>query len=147
MAARLTDKQKKKIIADYMESGSYRATAKLNKVSATTVKNVVLDDAESVQKCAQKKEQNTLDMLAYMDSRKEQAQGVIDDYLKALANPAKIEAAKLSEIATALGIVVDKFTKNVPADVSNIEQQLKNRDALADLIRKPVPNRDIEDFE
>lgn len=147
MAARLTDKQKKKIIADYMESGSYRATAKLNKVSATTVKNVVLDDTESVQKCAQKKEQNTLDMLAYMDSRKEQAQDVIDGYLKALANPEKIEAAKLSEIATALGIVVDKFTKNVPAEVSSIEQQLKNRDALADLIRKPVPNRDIEDFE
>ena len=96
MAARLTDKRKKKIIADYMESGSYRATAKLNKVSATTVKNVVLDDTESVQKFAQKKEQNTLDMLAYMDSRKEQAQDVIDGYLKALANPAKIEAAKLS---------------------------------------------------
>lgn len=147
MAARLTDKQKKKIIADYMESGSYRATAKLNKVSATTVKNVVLDDTESVQKCAQKKEQNTLDMLAYMDSRKQRAQDVIDGYLKALANPAKIEAAKLSEIATALGIVVDKFTKNVPAEVSSIEQQLKNRDALADLIKKPVPNRDIEDFE
>lgn len=147
MAARLTDKQKKKIIADYTENGSYRATAKQNNVSATTVKNIVMEDTESVRKCAQKKEENTLDMLAYMDSRKEQAQGVIDDYLKALANPEKIAAAKLSEIATALGIVVDKFTKNVPADVSSIEQQLKNRDALADLIRKPVPNRDIENFE
>ncbi|WP_281513504.1 hypothetical protein [Bacteroides acidifaciens] len=147
MAARLTDKQKKKIIADYTELDSYRATAKKNKVSTDTVKRIVLADEEIVQKATQKKEQNTMDMLAYMDSRKEQAQGVIDDYLKALANPAKIEAAKLSEIATALGIVIDKFTKNVPAEVSSIEQQLKNRDALADLIRKPVPNRDIEDFE
>lgn len=147
MAARLTDKQKKKIIADYMENGSYRATARMNGVSDDTVRRVVLSDDEILQKAAQKKEQNTMDMLAYMDSRKEQAQGVIDDYLKALANPEKIEAAKLSEIATALGIVVDKFTKNVPTDVSSIEQQLKNRDALADLIRKPVPNRDIEDFE
>lgn len=147
MAARLTDKQKRKIIADYMENGSYRATARMNGVSDDTVRRVVLSDDEILQKAAQKKEQNTMDMLAYMDSRKEQAQGVIDDYLKALANPEKIEAAKLSEIATALGIVVDKFTKNVPTDVSSIEQQLKNRDALADLIRKPVPNRDIEDFE
>ncbi|EOT29454.1 hypothetical protein C805_00037 [Eubacterium sp. 14-2] len=147
MAARLTDRQKKKILADYVECGSYNETAKMNGVSRNTVKNIVMADKENATKCQQKKEQNTLDMLAYMDSRKEQAQGVIDDYLKALANPEKIEAAKLSEIATALGIVVDKFTKNVPTDVSSIEQQLKNRDALADLIRKPVPNRDIEDFE
>ena len=30
MAAHLTDKQKKKIIADYLECGSYRATADKN---------------------------------------------------------------------------------------------------------------------
>lgn len=114
MAARLTDKQKKKILADYVECGSYNAAAKMNGVTHQTVKRVVNESTEITKKVQQKKEQNTLDMLAYMDSRKEQAQGVIDDYLKALANPTKIEAAKLSEIATALGIVVDKFTKNVP---------------------------------
>ena len=124
MAARLTDKQKKKIIADYMESSSYRATAKLNKVSATTVKNVVLDDTESVQKCAQKKEQNTLDMLAYMEKRKKEAQGVIDDYLKALADPNKIEMAKLSEVATAMGIVIDKFV-NTPVKNQLDRQKLE----------------------
>ena len=37
MASRLTDKQKKKIIADYVESGSYRATAKKFGVSKSTV--------------------------------------------------------------------------------------------------------------
>lgn len=115
MAARLTDRQKKKILADYVECGSYNETAKMNGVSRNTVKNIVMADKENATKCQQKKEQNTLDMLAYMDSRKEQAQGVIDDYLEALANPEKIASAKLSEIATALGIVVDKFTKNVAA--------------------------------
>lgn len=115
MAARLTDADRKKIIADYVECGSYNATAKNNGVSVNTVKRIVNENANIAQKCKQKKEQNTLDMLAYMDSRKERAQGVIDDYLKALANPEKIASAKLSEIATALGIVVDKFTKNVAA--------------------------------
>lgn len=114
MASRLTDEQKKKIIADYAETGSYRATAKKFGVSDMTVKRLCESDVELLQKVAQKKEQNTMDMLAYMDSRKEQAQVVIDDYLAALANPEKIASAKLSEIATALGIVVDKFTKNVP---------------------------------
>ena len=33
MAARLTDRQKKKIVADYLETESYNATAKMNGVS------------------------------------------------------------------------------------------------------------------
>ena len=147
MAARLTDKQKKKILADYVECGSYNATAKKHGISDNTVRKIVKENSDIARKCEQKKEQNTLDMLAYMDSRKEQAQSVIDDYLKALANPEKIESAKLSEIATALGIVVDKFTKNVPVGTNSMEEQLKNTKALAEILKKPVPNRNIEDFE
>ena len=59
MAARLTDKQKKKIIADYVQLGSYNAVSKINGVSATTVKNIVLKSADFVEKCEQKKEENT----------------------------------------------------------------------------------------
>lgn len=51
-------------------------------------------------------------MLAYMDSRKEQAQGIIDKYLEKLADPHKLENATISQIATAMGIVVDKFMDN-----------------------------------
>lgn len=115
MAARLTDEQKKKIIADYVESGSYRATAKKFGISDNTVKKICSENAQIAQKCAQKKEQNTADMLAYMESRKEKAQKAVDAYLDALTDPAKIKAAKLSEIATAMGIVVDKFTKTTAA--------------------------------
>lgn len=115
MAARLTDEQKKKIIADYVESGSYNATAKRFGIADTTVKRVVESDAETQRKAEQKKEQNTADMLAYMESRKEKAQEAVDAYLDALTDPEKIKAAKLSEIATAMGIVVDKFTKTTAA--------------------------------
>lgn len=115
MASRLTDEQKKKIIADYAETGSYRATAKKFGVSDMTVKRLCESDVELLQKVAQKKEQNTADMLAYMESRKEKAQKAVDAYLEALTDPEKIKAAKLSEIATAMGIVVDKFTKNTSA--------------------------------
>lgn len=128
MAARLTDEQKKRIIADYVESGSYNATARENGVSRNTVKRVVLSDDENARKCQQKKEQNTLDMLEYMDSRKGQAQGIIDTYLEALADPEKLENASLQQIATALGIVVDKFTKTTPAGenaLSKLDEVLK----------------------
>lgn len=84
----------------------------MNGVSDKTVKAIVLDNPETSRISEQKKKENTLDMLAYMDSRKDKAQKVIDDYLNALSSKEKIKNAKLSEIATALGIVVDKFTKN-----------------------------------
>ncbi len=128
MAARLTDEQKKRIIADYVESGSYRATARKNGVVADTVRRIVQSDGGIVQKATQKKAENTLDMLEYMDSRKGQAQGIIDTYLEALADPEKLESASLQQIATALGIVVDKFTKTTPAGenaLSKLDEVLK----------------------
>ena len=46
MAARLTDRQKKKILADYVQLGSYNATAKLNGCALNTVKKLVQENAE-----------------------------------------------------------------------------------------------------
>lgn len=112
MAARLTDKQKKKIIADYLETESYNATAKMNGVADTTVKRVVEECGDFKKKAEQKKKQNTLDMLAFMDSRKEKMQEAIDLHLMALTDPKKISDAGLSQIATSFGIIVDKATKN-----------------------------------
>ncbi len=131
VAAQLTDKQKKKIIADYVELGSYNAAAKANGVSPNTVKKIVQGNADIAKKCKQKKEQNTQDMLAFMDSRKDVAQSVIDKYLEALADPEKLEEATLSQIATALGIVVDKFMKtaggngdgNLPDLIKGLKEQ------------------------
>jgi hypothetical protein len=50
MAARLTDRQKKKILADYVQTNNYCATAKINGVSATTVKNLVRANADIINK-------------------------------------------------------------------------------------------------
>lgn len=112
MAARLTDRQKKKILADYVQTNNYCATAKINGVSATTVKNLVRGNADIVKMCEQKKEENTVEMLAFMESRKGEMQKAIDLHLKALTDPEKIKAAALSQIATSFGIIVDKATKN-----------------------------------
>ena len=58
MAARLTDKQKK-IVADYLETESYNATAKINGVSKDTVKRVVLGCEGFAQKAQQKEAEYT----------------------------------------------------------------------------------------
>lgn len=145
MAARLTDKQKKEIIADYVESGSYRATAKKFGVSAMTVRSVCTDNPETVQKYAQKREQNTAEILDYMESRKEKAKDVLDAYIEALKKPEKIEAAKLSEIATAMGIVIDKFINNPmkhQLDKQKLEIELLK---LESQVKDSQPEEEAED--
>jgi hypothetical protein len=110
MAARLTDKQKKKIIADYVQLGSYNAVSKINGVSATTVKNIVLKSADFVEKCEQKKDENTADILAYMESQKGLVCEIIGKGLAALNDPEKLAEATPAQITTALGTLIDKFT-------------------------------------
>lgn len=116
MAARLTDRQKKRIVADYIELGSYNAVSKIHGISATTVKKVVLSSGDCVRMCEQKKEQNTADMIAFMETRKEKMQEAIDLHLKALSDPEKIESAGLSQIATSFGIIVDKATRHTAGE-------------------------------
>lgn len=54
-AKRLTDRQKKKIIADYVQLQSYARAAKLNDVAESTVRKIVKDNPECADLCALKK--------------------------------------------------------------------------------------------
>jgi len=110
MAKRLTDKQKKKIIADYVQCENIAEVSRANKVSRDTVKRIVNADPKTAEIATKKKEQNTLDMLSFMDSRKGQAQSFVDLCLSYLSDPEKLEKAKVNEITTAMGTVIDKFT-------------------------------------
>lgn len=129
MAARLTDKQKKKIVADYLELGSYNAVAKKNGVSNHTVKRIVLETPEISKKVQQKKEQNTADILSHMESQKDEVVKVLDEYLAAMRDPAKIKRAGVVQLATALGIVIDKYTMT-----TKNEQALQKLDEVMDKI-------------
>ena len=129
MAARLTDKQKKKIVADYLELGSYNAVAKKNGVSNHTVKRIVLETPEISKKVQQKKAQNTADILSHMESQKDEVIKVLDEYLAAMRDPAKIKRAGVVQLATALGIVIDKYTMT-----TKNEQALQKLDEVMDEI-------------
>lgn len=108
MAPRLTDRQKKRIISDYVNIGSYNTVGKMHGISATTVKNVVLKNSETVGLCEQKKKKNTMDMLEFLETRKQKTQDIIDQLLDCM--PDKIPRASLVQIVTAYGVLVDKST-------------------------------------
>ena len=118
VAKHLSDKKRKQIITDYIECGVYREVARKHGIAPGTVRKIVTNGNDIEQKITQKKEQNTLDMLAFMDSRKGTAQLFVDVCLQYLFEPEKLEKAKLSEITTAMGTVIDKFTVTAQNDMA-----------------------------
>lgn len=125
MAKRLTDIEKKKIVADYVVCGNYKETARKNNVSDTTVRKLVAADETIIQKAEEKNAENTADILAHMDAQKEEVCKLLDDYLSALRNPEKIKKAGVLQLATAMGIIIDKYT----ATAQN-EQAIKKLDEV-----------------
>lgn len=131
MAARITDKKRKKIVADYLELGSYNATAKKNGVSKDSVKRIVQDCEDFAEKSQQKKDENTADILAYMESKRNIVCEIIDKGLTALNDPEKLATATPAQITTALGTLIDKFTDNgligdrVSPDMAEDNEMLK----------------------
>lgn len=107
---RLTDKQRKQIIADYVELGSYAAVAKKHGIADTTVKRAVEQDHQTLRIADQKKESNTADILAHMDAKKDTVNEIIDKALNVLNDEVKLSRSSPMQIATMLGIVIDKFT-------------------------------------
>lgn len=52
---KLTDKQKKKIIADYIDNNNYSETARMNgNISPNTVKSIVKGNTDIAKKCEEK---------------------------------------------------------------------------------------------
>lgn len=108
-AKRLTDRQKKKIVADYVMLQNYVQTAKLNDVAESTVRKIIKENPDCASLCDRKKEANTQDMISYLQSKREEAQDLLGLYMQAMADPDKIAEATLPQLSTAFGTIVDKF--------------------------------------
>lgn len=127
--ARTNDLQKKKIIADYIETQNYSEVARMNNVSVNTVKSIVLADEETANKCKQKKEENTQSTIEYMQTQHESKKRILDKILKAIEEKAdNIDMfTNIKDLATAYGIILDKELKVL---------ELKNRSADSNELTK-----------
>ena len=147
---KLTDKQKKKIIADYVDNGNYSETARMNNTTDTTVRTIIKENKNvALKKMEQKKEENTQDMLQYLESKKEDKKRVIELCFKALedklASPDMFTSVR--DIAMVYGVIVDKDLKikEIEATKSNVENINKNISNIANLLNNPKPNRSEKD--
>lgn len=128
--AKLTDKQKKKIIADYVNNQNYSETARMNSVDESTVRRIVksCDFEDITKKTEQKKEENTKDILEYMDSIYDKQKNIIDLSLSALEK--KLEDpdmfTNVKDIATVYGVIFDKALKY--KEIKQKENENKTRE-------------------
>lgn len=128
MAKHLTDAKKKKIIADYVGCGNYSEVARKNKVSKDTVRRLC-NRTDILQKAQEKKEQNTRDMLEYLDQKRDTAFKFIDKAFEEMCKEEKIEKTSIINLATAIGIVIDKYSN------ANINKQNEKVTIINDLPR------------
>ena len=116
MAKRLTDKEKKRIIADYAKCQNCREVGRKHNISDATVRRVIKNaDADTAQKVAQKADENTQDVLAYMDAQSGRVKNVLSKLLIAMESKAEnVDMfTSIRDLATAYGIVLDKEFKRM----------------------------------
>ena len=109
MGAQLTDFQKKKIIADYLETENLSETARRNGVVPSTVQRLVQDCEDFEELARQKKDQNTADILAYMESKRAKVCEIIGIYLNALPDLDNFKNLSPTQLTTAIGTLIDKW--------------------------------------
>lgn len=136
MAARLTDKQKKKIVADYLETQSVNAAAQRNNVSWDTARKVLNELGDIEQKLEEKKNENTADILAYMESKRGVVCEIIEKGLAALNSAEKLADASPAQITTALGTLIDKWAtvSGGPADTAKEDELSKSLREMAEVL-------------
>ena len=153
---KLTDKERKKIIADYLNNNNYRETERINNVAVNTVKNIVLsqDSKEFAKICTQKKEEQTQDILKYMDSIYEKQKKIIDLSLNALEEKLNKPDmfTNVKDIATVYGVIFDKALKYKEIQLkdknnSNTEEINNGINNIVNLLNNPKPVRTEEDLK
>lgn len=109
--AKLTDRQRKQIIAEYVAGDgkiSQTLLAKKYNVSQRTI-STILNNKEISKKVLEKKEQNTLSMLEWLDEQKEVAQILMKKILDSSAQ--NIDDACLRDKMGALKILSEVFSQ------------------------------------
>lgn len=110
--AKLTDKQRKKIIAERAEGATLPQLAKKYEVSTTTIARTLKSDPETEKLVNEKKAENARDVLACMEKNKAKVCGIIENYLDYLIDLSHFEKVNPAQLTTVVGTLIDKWTQN-----------------------------------
>ena len=104
---------------DYKVSRNYKGVAKKHNVSVYMVKKAAAYFGGLI-------ENTNNDVVRHIDAKRKDACDFISKCLSIMADDDKLEKASVNQIASAMGIVIEKFTKNLSKDdTSYIDEILK----------------------
>lgn len=153
---KLTDKQKKKIIADYIQNQNYSETGRMNNVDETTVRRLIksANQEEIKEKAEQKREEDTKDILEYMNDITKGQKKVISLSLEVITEMLENRDKRLTgrDIAMIYGVIFDKALKYKEIqlkdkDNMNTEQINSAINNIATLLNNPKQVRTEEDLK
>lgn len=125
--AKISVRQKKKIVAEYAAGSTFSALAKKYGVSRATVTKLCKNDTEFAQKIADVKNESEISMLEWVISRAKTAQEIVENIL-ATFTPDEIKKMSGRDRAGLLKILIEQFTPKEPVD--------KSFDVLGELCEK-----------
>lgn len=106
---KFTDRQKKNIVKLYVECQNASAVARKYGCSEATVRRIVGKNPDVAKKVEDKKAENTETILKHMSAQAGAVCELLDRLIDAMGEGAVIERANIVQLATTLGILVDKY--------------------------------------
>lgn len=116
--SKFTDRQKKNMVKCYVECQNYSAVARKYGCSETTVRRIVEKNGDVKKKVEEEKERNEKTVLEHMQKQTEAVCRLLDRLIEKLDDDEKLDDATAVQLATTLGIIVDKYTK-LPEEQGN----------------------------
>ena len=130
---KLTDKERKAIVAEYTNGeATHRSLAAKYGVAPNTIKNVIKENADFAQKCADIKKENAESMIEYLKGRLPMARDIVDKSLKRLLG--QIDKASTYEVTGLFKTVTEVFMKAAgsnPGSDSNVTLNVHFKDLSA----------------
>ena len=108
---KIDDRTRAMIVTALSSGENAKNVARAFGVSETSVRRIRDKEVDMVALADEKRAAIAQTMDDYLEQERERAQGFISKALDYLSNEEKLAAATLSQIATAMGIVIDKWGK------------------------------------
>jgi hypothetical protein len=142
----LTDKQKKEIIASYVECENYSEVGRRFNLDEKTIRNIVKNDKEFPKIAEQKREENTKEVLEAMKERNSKKIAIIDKIFEAMEGKLKnIDMfTNIKDLATAYGIILDKELKFKELEIKNKETGKEGNIQRIQIVND-LPEEEVED--
>ncbi len=124
---KISAKKRREIINDYNEYRAYSKVAKKHGVCPQTVKRIV-DEKKS----KPVKGEASYDVMEHISKSSKEVCDLIDKYLAVMNDPVRLENAPLNQVASSLGVLVDKFTKGITKEKGSTDLE-KVLEAVRDI--------------